>query len=582
MLKWICRGGYVKNYLKLWKYMFPYTFYIIITWLFLFAEVNMQLLVPTISSNIIDIGLENGDLPYVLKMCIYMLGATLLNIIFGILTNIFSTISSTRSSQTIAKDLFKKVEHMDFEQIDQIELGNIITRLTNDTSRIRRVNKNIQLNVFKIPIDIVGSIIYAYNLSPRLSLILLIVTPLLFIINFFIIRKSFPYHRQVQEKLDKVNTVSQESISNIRIIKAFVKEDDEVDRFIGSIDELKNTSIKAEKISALSSPITSLLMNFGIVAIILLGGFETINGRFKVGEIFAFITYFRHLAGSLLSITNIMNMFARAEASSIRILEILHSEPHLKGNSVQKEMIGKIEFRNVTFAYKDGEPVLKNINLVINPCEKVGIIGKNGSGKTTLIHLIHRFYDVSEGEILIDDINIKAYNLENLREQISSVSQKTFLFAGTIEDNIKFGKPDATEEDLVKASEIAQASNFISDITENYQAELGERGINLSGGQKQRLSIARTIITSPKILIFDDCTSAVDMKTESNILNRLGELNCTSIIIGQRIKSMEFADKIVVLDEGRITGIGTSDELVQSNDIYREIYLSQMGSDNVE
>jgi ATP-binding cassette subfamily B protein len=562
--------------------MFPYTFYIIITWLFLFAEVNMQLLVPTISSNIIDIGLENGDLPYVLKMCIYMLGATLLNIIFGILTNIFSTISSTRSSQTIAKDLFKKVEHMDFEQIDQIELGNIITRLTNDTSRIRRVNKNIQLNVFKIPIDIVGSIIYAYNLSPRLSLILLIVTPLLFIINFFIIRKSFPYHRQVQEKLDKVNTVSQESISNIRIIKAFVKEDDEVDRFIGSIDELKNTSIKAEKISALSSPITSLLMNFGIVAIILLGGFETINGRFKVGEIFAFITYFRHLAGSLLSITNIMNMFARAEASSIRILEILHSEPHLKGNSVQKEMIGKIEFRNVTFAYKDGEPVLKNINLVINPCEKVGIIGKNGSGKTTLIHLIHRFYDVSEGEILIDDINIKAYNLENLREQISSVSQKTFLFAGTIEDNIKFGKPDATEEDLVKASEIAQASNFISDITENYQAELGERGINLSGGQKQRLSIARTIITSPKILIFDDCTSAVDMKTESNILNRLGELNCTSIIIGQRIKSMEFADKIVVLDEGRITGIGTSDELVQSNDIYREIYLSQMGSDNVE
>lgn len=577
------------KYLQILRYLKPYIWIALLSPLFLMIEVWMTLLIPDMMSQMINIGIkEKESVSAVLNYGGWMLLFAFLAIFFAFLSNFFSTWASCEMVNDIRITTFKKALTMSFKSLDELETGQVITRVTSDVNSLRMITKAMLRQVLRAPVMMIGAVIMAYRISPKLSIIFAIIIPIIFIANYFIVKKSYPLFQKMQGSLEDINNYTHENLANIRVVKAFNRGDYANEIFDEKIDVLKEVTIKANWITALTNPISLVVINLAITAVLYYGGLDVINMTIdmEVGNLIAFINYLTLVSGSLNMFTHILNIFPRAEASSKRILELINADLAMKDNQkvLESNFQGKIEFRNVSFSYHDGTKVLKNLSFTVHPGEKLGIIGTTGSGKSTLAYLIGRYYDATEGEIYIDDVLIQDYDLHFLRSKISMVMQKALLFSGSIGDNIRFGNTDATEEELIEVSNIADAYEFISKYPEQYNSIIGQRGINLSGGQKQRLSMARSLLTKPKILIFDDSTSAVDMTTEARILNAINSKvnDTTLIIIAQRIQSVMTCDKIIVLEQGKITGMGNHEHLLQTNTLYQEIYQAQVGGDEDE
>lgn len=554
----------------------------------------MTLLIPDTMQDIVDTGIKSGEVSVILYYGGRMLLYAFLGIIFAFLSNFFATWASAEMVNDIRIDTFKKSITMSFSSLDTLQTGEVITRATSDVNRLRWVTKASLRLLFRAPITLVGALIMAYGKSPRLSVIFFIIIPLLFTVNLIIIKKAAPLFRKMQEKLETVNNFTHEILQNMRVVKAFNRGKHANDQFDERIDDLKVTTEKAHIITLFTSPITSIIINLSTLAILYFGGQDIIlrlglDDGLTLGGIIAFTNYLGQVAGALGMFNRIINLYPRAEASSTRLLELLETDYELKGNNLithdsNFDFKGEIAFKNVSFAYNNGKKVLEDINFTVRPGERLGIIGTTGSGKSTLTYLIPRFYDATEGEITIDGMNVKDYELHYLRSQISMVMQRALLFSGSIGDNVKFARIEVEDERLIDSTKTADAYEFIDKYPDKFESIIGQRGINLSGGQKQRVSMSRSIITEPKILIFDDSTSAVDMATEARILNALNKKtkNTTTIIIAQRIQSIKDCDQILVLQNGRISGRGNHEELLKSNALYKEIYDAQIGSDEDE
>ncbi|MCQ4727242.1 ABC transporter ATP-binding protein/permease [Anaerotignum faecicola] len=570
--------------LKLAKYLKKYKLYTILAPLLMMIEVASELLQPKLMTKIIDNGVVAGNLDYIIKVGIIMVVIAALGIIGGIGCLIFASLTSQGFGADLRDDLFKKIQEFSFKNIDTFKPSSLITRLTNDVTQMQNIVLMSLRMLVRAPLLFVGGIMMTFTINRKLSLIFLVMIPIVLAAITVLIKLSFPLFKIVQEKLDKVNTVMRENLSGVRVVKVFVRSDYEIKKFDEANKDYKDTTIKAFRTIVLIMPVMMLVMNFGIIAILYFGGIQVKAGTMEIGDIMAFITYLTQILMALMMISMVFMIFSRAKVSADRINEVLETKVDIvtPENAVKEtNETGTVEFRNVSFRYEGGtgEPVLENINFSVKKGETVAILGETGSGKSTLVNLIPRLYDVTEGEVFVDGVNVKEFDLEVLRKKVAVVLQEAILFSGTIKDNILWGKPDADDEEIYKAAEFAQAHGFVMELPANYGTELGQKGVNLSGGQKQRLSIARALIKNPEILILDDSTSAVDMVTEKKIQNALAKelKDSTKIIIAQRISSVMNADKILVLGNGTISAMGTHEELLKTSKDYQEIYYSQTG-----
>lgn len=570
--------------MKRWmKYVKPYLPFFILGPLCMIVEVIGEVLMPKFLSMIINDGVNNGNWQYIAGTCALMILTAVLMMAGGIGGAYFGAKASVNFATDVRRDVFAKIQGFSFANIDKFSTGSLVTRLTNDITQIQNF-VNMLLRMFlRAPGMLIGALIMAIMLRPSLAVVLAVAIPILFVVLLIIIRIGFPRFGIMQEKVDGLNSNIQENITNVRVVKSFVRRDFEIKKFRKSNGDLKKAGMSAMLVMICMQPVMTLLMNLTTVSVLWLGGKLVMNGAMLDGDLIAFITYITQILMSLVMVTMMFMFSSRAMASGRRISEVLDEKIDITDeNAAQNELsvkYGKIEFKNVSFRYyKTSEgKVLDNINLTINPKETVGIIGSTGCGKTTLVSLIPRLYDTDEGQVLVDGVDVRDYSLYNLREGVGMVLQKNVLFSGTIEDNLRWGDEDATDEQVQAACKSAQANLFIDGFTDGYKTELDQGGTNVSGGQKQRLCIARALLKNPKILILDDSTSAVDTATEANIRRAFkNELaDSTKIIIAQRISSVADADKIIVMDDGVITGIGTHDELLENNEEYREIYYSQ-------
>jgi ATP-binding cassette subfamily B protein len=496
----------------------------------------------------------------------------------------FAIKASTGFANDLRKDMFNRIQKFSFTNIDSYNTGSLITRLTNDITLVQNMIQMMLRLALRAPGMMIGALIMAFVLNPKLALVILCVIPLLAFAIGFIMKTAFPRFTVMQKKLDTLNTATQENLTNIRVVKSFVREKFEEDKFEKANEDLKDHTINAIKIVIFTMPVMMLAMNITTLAVVWFGGNQIIVGSMTTGVLTAFVNYVVQILMSLMMVSMIILNSSRALASAKRINEVLLTEVDLTdGSAAQKDRTvqqGRIEFRNVCFKYYKGNEkwVLEDINLVLEPGETVGIIGSTGCGKSSLVQLIPRLYDADRGEVLVDGVNVKDYSLQNLREGVGIVLQKNVLFSGTIIENLKWGNEVADEDTIIRYAENAQAHGFITSFKEGYGTELGQGGVNVSGGQKQRLCIARTLLKRPKILILDDSTSAVDTATEAKIRESFKKdlKDTTKIIIAQRISSVIDADKIIVLDDGKITGMGSHQELMQNCEAYTEIYYSQM------
>lgn len=571
------------NLTKLLTFIKPYKKWAFLAPFLILFEVIMDLVLPNIMANIVNIGITNHDIKYIIVHIIIMFILTIIGVIGGIGSTYYAEKTSCYMAADIRKEIIKKITELSFFKLDKIKTGHLITILTNDITLIGNVVMLSLRFIFRVPIILIGSIIMAILISPKLSLILIIISPLMVIISTLILKKAFPKFQLMQEKLDVVNSTVRENLGGIRVVKAFVTEKYEIEKFDKVNKEYRDITINAVRLMTVMMPLMMLIINLAIVFVIWYGGYEVINLKMELGDILAFIQYLSNILSALMMVSMVILMISRSEASSKRILDILNETGDLKENEVPltlEKINGKVEFKNVSFSYigGSGDAVLKNINFVINPGEVVAILGATGSGKSTLVNLIPRFYEATSGEILIDDINVKDYKLYFLRKEITMCFQNTYLFSGKISDNIKYGNEDATLDDIKKVAQIVEIKDFIESKKEKYNYKIEQKATNLSGGEKQRVSIARAILSNPSILILDDSTSAIDMKTEKKIRKNLKTIfkNKTIFIVAQRISSVIDADKIIILDDGEIVGIGSHKELIKSNEIYKDIYNSQL------
>lgn len=576
--------------MKRWlKYVKPYLPYFIIGPLCMIIEVIGEVLMPKYLAIVIN-GAESGGLTVegCIKTAVLMILTALLMMVGGVGGAYFGAKASVNFAADLRDDVFKKVQKFSFANIDKFSTGSLVTRLTNDVTQLQNFVNMLLRMCLRSPGMLIGGIIMAVTMRPDLSLVLLVTVPLMLVSILFIISKGFARFAKMQTKIDNVNNTVQENLTNVRVVKSFVREEYETKKFFGVNRELKESGMSAMKVMIFMGPVMTIFMNITTLAVlwfgsnIVLGESGTVGGM-AIGDLSAFITYVTQILSSLMMVTMMLMTSSRALASAKRIEEVLEENLDLSDeNAAQPEFTvkeGKIEFRNVSFRYykHSEERVLDNINLTINAGETVGIIGSTGCGKTTLISMIPRLYDADEGEILIDGVNVKDYSLYNLREGVGVVLQKNVLFSGTIENNLRWGNEEATDEELKKVAELSQAHGFITSFKEGYNTELEQGGVNVSGGQKQRLCIARALLKKPKILILDDSTSAVDTATEALIRKAFNEEleGSTKIIIAQRISSVRDCDTIIVMNEGKITGIGKHEELLGSCTEYDEIYYSQ-------
>ena len=524
--------------LKLLSYLRPHWAATLLAPLLMLLEVAMDLLQPVLMASIIDDGVMKGDLTHIRDTGLLMLGAALVGIVGGIGCSIYSSIASQRFGEDLRHDLFQKVQSFSFRNLDELTTGSLITRLTNDIVQLQTMVQMLLRTFIRSPFLAIGSIVMAVVISPKLALILAIAVPLLFLVMFLLIRTTLPLFSGVQQKLDKVNTVLQENLAGIRVSKAFVRATFENERFQRANVDYTKEAIRAQRLVAINMPILTTILNICIVSVLWLGGKDAIAGSFEVGSLVAFINYVTQVLFSVSSVAMLLARISSAKVSADRIREVMDTEPDLKRaehavRDVQTQ--GEIIFDHVTFNYGSGEndAVLRDVSFAIRPGQKVAIIGATGSGKSTLVGLIPRLYDTTSGKVLIDGVDVRDYDLESLREKIGIVLQETILFSGSIRDNIRYGKPEASDEEVIAAAKAAQAHEFIAAMPDGYDTLLGQRGINLSGGQKQRIAIARALILQPDILILDDSTSAIDMGTESRIQAALATLmrGRTSILI---------------------------------------------------
>ena len=558
----------------------------IIAPLCMMVEVYMDLLQPTFLSQIIDVGVANGDLHYVLTIGFKMIIVAILGAIGGMLCSTIAAVAAMSLGERLRQGLFNKIQELSFLEIDKLKTSSLITQLTKDITQIQQKFLMSLKIAVRAPLLAIGGIFMAVRLSTKLSTVFLISIPLIVVGIVIILKKSLPLFTTVQSKIDNVNTVKRENILGIRVIKSFTLEGNENKRFNEVNDDLKESSIKSQNMNMILWPFASLIMNLSVVAILWFGGNLVNTGGFEIGKIMAFINYLTQIMFSTIMVINIMMNISRAKASADRVNKVFNTESSIVEADNAKDINEfDIEFKNVSFRYnKNSENVLENISFKAKEGETIGIIGSTGCGKSSLVSLIPRLYDVTEGEILIGGVNIKDIKLNTLRDKIGVVLQESILFSGTIEDNLKFGNKNATTEMMEESAINAQAFEFISTKEDGYQSKVEQRGKNLSGGQKQRLSIARTLIKNPKILIMDDSSSALDMATEAKLQNAIktNMTDSTVFIIAQRISGVMDADKIIVMDEGQIVDIGTHEELLQSSEIYRSIAVSQLGEEVLE
>ncbi len=568
---------------KLFKFLKPYAFTALLAPLAMIIEVASELFMPKIMSNIVDIGIANADNTYILSSGILMIFIAVLGICGGIGCTIFSSKAAMYFGTDVRDALIKKIQGFSFVNLDKFHTSSLVTRLTNDITQIQLVVIMCLKMLIRSPFLFIGGMIMVFSINAKLTMILVIAVIILGISILLIIKHTMPLFMLVQQKIDSVNTVMRESLSGIRVIKAFVMEESAKEKFENKNSELKNTTISAFRIVTIMLPIMMFTINTVTIIVLWKGGNMVSVGTMATGDLMAYLTYLTQILMSFMMVGMQLMMITRSKASADRINEVLDCEYDIvnQDNAVENVIKnGKIQFKNVYFSYPEskGDAVLENINLTINAGETVGILGETGSGKTTLVNLIPRLYDITTGSIEIDGTDIRKINLDYLRKNVGIVLQKPILFSGTIKENILWGKADASDDEILNAAEDAQAYEYISKMKDGFNTRLEQMGVNLSGGQKQRLSIARTLIKNNKILILDDSTSALDTATESKIQKALREKynNVTKIIIAQKITSVMNADKIVVLESGKITDIGTHDELMKSSEIYQEIYNTQI------
>lgn len=545
-------------------------------------EVLCDLLQPTLMSIIIDKGISTNDMSMVLKYGFIMIGVSIFGAFIAINRNRFATTVAQDFGADLRLDVFNKIQSFDFDNIDKFERGSLITRLTNDITNIQNFIYGLMRIFVRAPLLAIGCIIMSIRLDLKMALIVLTIVPIVGGLIYLNLRYGYPYFLKVQRSIDKVNGVIREYLRGVRVVKAFNRFDFEEERFENVNDDLTCKSIASMRFMAVFNPIITLIVNISIAIIIWSGATRVNLGTIQVGKVVAFTNYMTQLLFALMSTTMIFSSLIRAKTSSERINEIFLEENNIKEikdktyNSSEK---GNIKYENVTFSYKGlkGDPIIDDISFTLERGMTLGIVGSTGSGKTTLVNLIPRFYDAKLGKILIDGIDIRNYTFEELRAKISIVPQKTVLFSGTIKENIRWGKEDATDDEIVEVCKIADADSFISGFNKGYDSIIGQGGSNLSGGQKQRIAIARALIKRPEILILDDSTSALDTDTEYRIRKSLKEYSkdMTTILIAQKVSSVINADKIIVLDHGKIVGEGTHDELMSNCETYKDIYKSQ-------
>lgn len=572
------------------KYLKKYWIFCVIAPLFMVGEVAMDLIQPDLMADIVDNGVLKNDFELIITVGIKMILFVMLGGACGILCGVFANLAAQQFGNDLRKDLFGRIMNLSFQQTDKISTGSLVTRLTNDVTQVQNTVMMSIRGMIRNVVMFFGGIVMLFQQSPKFATIAVCGLPLVTVIVSLFLKKTAPLFKTVQKKLDGINNVMQENVAGARVVKAYVKEKHELDRFDNANDELCGINLRVMNILAFMGPCMNIVLSVCIVLVILVGGITVKNGGdMTPGRVMASITYLSQMLHGIMFMSMIFQVFTRAKASAERINEVLNSpEVILNGDFDGKtEQKGKIEFRNVSFAYPNtsGQNVLEDISFTVEPGETLAIIGATGSGKSSLVNLIPRFYDVSDGEILVDGVNVKEYDLEQLRNKISIVLQRAELYSRPIEANIRWGKDKADPWEIKKAAEIAQADDFICATAYGYHTLVAEGGHSLSGGQKQRLSISRAILKEHEILIFDDSTSALDLKTEAKLYEALRtELpDTTKIIIAQRIASIKGADRIAVIDNGKIVSLGTHDELMKSSDIYRDIYRSQLkegGSEN--
>ncbi|WP_211746655.1 ABC transporter ATP-binding protein [Paenibacillus sp. Marseille-Q4541] len=572
---------------KLFPFLKPYLLASLLAPLLMLLEVSMDLLQPRLMASIVDEGIMKNDLSHIRETGLLMIGVALIGLLGGAGCTIFSSIASQHFGKDLRIRLFEQIQSFSFRNLDERKTGSLITRLTNDVVQLQTFVQMILRTFVRTPLLLIGSLIMAILLSPNLTTVLLVSVPVLFFILYLLTKRSFPLFTKMQTKLDSVNTVLQENLSGVRVIKAFVRMDYEQERFNRTNEDYTQAAIRANRLMALSMPLMTLVLNASIVAVLWFGGLQYFEGSLEIGKLIAFINYVTQLLMSMLMLSNMLVFVSRAKVSADRVNEVLntHSEivNPLHPENVPASHEGSVQFSNVSFSYSNSadDLVLRDISFTAEPGQTVAILGATGAGKTTLVHLIPRLYEVHSGEIRVDGVLLQDYDLDLLRSKVAVVMQQAILFSGTIKDNIRYGHPSATDDQIVAAAKAAEAASFIEQLEQGYDTILGQKGVNLSGGQKQRISLARALVTEPSILILDDSTSAVDLKTEAKILKAIETeaKRMTKLIIAQRISSVTKADLILVLSDGVMAAKGTHEELLRTSSVYQDIYRSQRKED---
>lgn len=574
--------------IKLFRHLKPYKWLVIAAMALVFFQSLAELYLPTLMSDIVNTGVVKGDTAYIWKIGGYMLLVAIGGMACAIGGSFFSSKAAMGFGKSMRGKVFNHVSNFSLEEFDKIGTASMITRTTNDITQVQQVLIMMLRMMMMAPMMCIGGVIMAVSKDATLTLVLVVVIPVLAAIIFGIVRKGIPLFKSIQKKIDRLNLVMREGLTGIRVIRSFNRIEHETQRFDEANRDLTNTMIKVNKLMAYLMPVVMLIMNLSSVAIIWFGGLRIDAEKMAVGDLMAFLQYAMQIMFSLVMVSMMFVLIPRASASAVRINEVLDMEPVIEdpaqSNAKSSSMRGHIEFQDVTFSYPGAEqPAVQNISFIANPGETTAIIGGTGSGKSTMINLIPRFYDVESGRVLVDGIDVRDIPQHELRQKIGFVPQKAMLFTGTIADNIRYGKEDATDEEVQHAAEIAQAAGFISRMEDGYDSQIAQGGTNVSGGQKQRLSIARALVRDAEIYIFDDSFSALDFKTDAKLRAALKNetKESTVLIVAQRVSTVMNADRIIVLNESKVAGVGTHHELMETCDVYREIVFSQLSEEEI-
>lgn len=567
---------------KLSKYLKPYALFAVLTPLSMVGEVLGDLLQPKLMSKIVDDGVLGQDMDLIIRTGLLMLLVLIGGGACGIAASAFGGIASQSFSRDLRVDVFKRVMGLSFEQTDKFTTGSLVTRLTADITAIQQMVDFMSRMLVRDSLLFFGGIIMMLTLNVRFGIIILCALPIEIIMMIIILKKANPYYSIVAKRLDSVNSVVQENVTGARVVKAYVREDTEEKRFDDANISLMESNLRVQTLMAILQPLLMIILNLSVIAVIVIGGWQVQAQAMKVGEVMAAITYLTQVLHGVMMMSMMFQTLAKASASANRLREVLETDPVIKSGSVSlsDKTGGTVSFKNVSFSYPEtkGRPVISDLTLDIKSGESVAILGATGSGKSSLVNLIPRFYDCTAGEVLVDGVNVKDCKLDELRKKVGIVLQKSELFSGTVEDNIKWGDKNATHEEVISAAQAAQADEFIQKIPAGYEGIIAEKGASLSGGQKQRLSISRAVLKNPEILILDDSTSALDLGTEAKLRAEIDrKMNGTTlIIIAQRIQSVKSCDRIAVLDHGKLCACDTHENLLKTCEVYQDIYASQV------